>query len=97
MQPPPLCEVAMPVVVTRAATVSETIGLICWQYTEEGREPELKSRVDCYCLRICEESGEVDADFPSLNHREPVCKFGFPSLALVEKKEDELQTKGDSL
>lgn len=38
-----------------------------------------------YCLHIAEDDGEVDTDFPSLDNREPVSKFGFSKLALVEK------------
>ena len=39
-----------------------------------------------YCLHIAEDDGEVDTDFPSLDSREPVSKFGFTKLALVEKE-----------
>ena len=38
-----------------------------------------------YCLHIAEDDGEVDTDFPSLDNREPVSKFGFSKLAIVEK------------
>lgn len=38
-----------------------------------------------YCLHIAEDDGEVDTDFPSLDSKEPVSKFGFTKLALVEK------------
>ena len=41
---------------------------------------------DMYCLHIAEDDGEVDTDFPSLDSREPVSKFGFTKLALVEKE-----------
>ena len=40
---------------------------------------------DMYCLHIAEDDGEVDTDFPSLDSKEPVSKFGFTKLALVEK------------
>ena len=40
---------------------------------------------DMYCLHIAEDDGEVDTDFPSLDSREPVSKFGFTKLAIVEK------------
>ena len=39
-----------------------------------------------YCLHIAEDNGEVDTDFPSLDSKEPVSKFGFTKLALVEKE-----------
>lgn len=78
----------MEVVSLSSARVQELIGLICWQYTNEGKEPKLKPTVNCYSLRIAEENGDVDPDFPSLNPKEPVAKFGFPVLALVEKEDD---------
>ncbi|ESP00893.1 hypothetical protein LOTGIDRAFT_180365 [Lottia gigantea] len=75
----------MPIVVLSSAKVSDMIGMICWQYTNEQREPKLKERLDNYSLHIAEDDGEVDSDFPSLDNREPVSKFGFGKLALVEK------------
>lgn len=90
MLPSPTIDYPMEVVVVSQAQVKDLIGLICWQYTNEGREPKLKPGVNRYCLRIAEENGDVDPDFPSLNPKEPVSKFGFPVLALVEKEEDEL-------
>ncbi|KAL8575684.1 hypothetical protein ACOMHN_055873 [Nucella lapillus] len=74
----------MTVMVNTTAKVQELIGLICWQYTTEGRLPKLMKRVNYYCLHIAEDDGEVDADFPSLDNREPVLKFGFRQLALQE-------------
>ena len=68
------------------AKVQDLIGYICWFYTNENWKPKLKPNVNNYCLRIAEENGEVDADFPNLNPKEPLEKFGFPVLALVEKK-----------
>ena len=41
--------------------------------------------IEMYCLHIAEDDGEVDTDFPSLDNREPVSKFGFSKLAIVEK------------
>lgn len=75
----------MAVVVVATAKIQDLIGLICWQYTVEMREPPLQENVDMYCLHIAEDDGEVDADFPSLDSKEPVSKFGFTKLALVEK------------
>lgn len=40
-----------------------------------------------YGLYITEEDGEVDRDFPCLDPREPISKFGFICLGLVEHKE----------
>ncbi|XP_067661871.1 target of rapamycin complex 2 subunit MAPKAP1-like [Haliotis asinina] len=75
----------MPVVVVATAKVEELIGLICWQYTHEAREPRMIEDTGVYWLHIAEDDGEVDMDFPSLDKREPVSKFGFSKLALVER------------
>lgn len=75
----------MTVVTMANARVHDLIGLICWQYTSEGREPKLNENVDAYCLHIAEDDGEVDTDFPPLDSNEPIHKFGFNSMALVEK------------
>ncbi|XP_069097864.1 target of rapamycin complex 2 subunit MAPKAP1 isoform X1 [Pleurodeles waltl] len=75
----------MTVVTIANAKVHDLIGLICWQYTSEGREPKLNENVDAYCLHIAEDDGEVDTDFPPLDSNEPMHKFGFSTLALVEK------------
>ncbi|XP_071773656.1 target of rapamycin complex 2 subunit MAPKAP1 isoform X2 [Centroberyx gerrardi] len=75
----------MMVVTIANARVHDLIGLICWQYTSEGREPKLNENVTAYCLHIAEDDGEVDTDFPPLDSNEPIHKFGFSTLALVEK------------
>lgn len=40
---------------------------------------------DLYALHIAEDDGEVDLDFPALDSREPIAKFDFARLALVER------------
>lgn len=79
------------VVIVSTARVQDLIGLICWQYTNEGREPKLQPDISRYCLRIAEDNGEVDPDFTSLNPKEPLSKFNFPSLALTEKSEERVR------
>lgn len=85
MQSKPQYKTPMEVAVIRSAKVHELIGLICWQYTQEGREPKLKADVDAYCLRIAEESGEIDNDFPPINKSDNLAKFGFPFLGFQEQ------------
>lgn len=80
------------VVIVSNAKVQDLIGLICWQHTNEGREPRLHHDINRYCLRIAEDNGEVDPDFSSLNPKEPLLKFNFPSLALTEKTEEPVRT-----
>lgn len=47
--------------------------------------PPPSENVNAYCLHIAEDDGEVDTDFPPLDSNEPIHKFGFSTLALVEK------------
>nr|KAF6433933.1 MAPK associated protein 1 [Molossus molossus] len=87
----------MTVVTMASARVQDLIGLICWQYTSEGREPKLNDNVSAYCLHIAEDDGEVDTDFPPLDSNEPIHKFGFSTLALVEKYSSPGLTSRESL
>lgn len=64
--------------------VHDLIGLICWQYTSEEKKPELKPDIKYYCLRFAEETGEVEDEFPSVDLREPIGKYDFPSYQLQE-------------
>lgn len=80
------------VVIVSTARVQDLIGLICWQYTNEAREPKLFNDINRYCLRIAEDNGEVDPDFTSLNPKEFLSKFNFPSLALTEKTEEKIRS-----
>lgn len=83
------------VVIVSTAKVQDLIGLICWQYTNEGREPKLDKDISRYCLRITEDTGEVDPDFPSLKEKEPLSKFDFPSLALTDRKDEKTGASSD--
>ena len=53
--------------------------------------------VSAYCLHIAEDDGEVDTDFPPLDSNEPIHKFGFSTLALVEKYSSPGLTSKESL
>jgi len=67
--------------------ISHLIGLTCWQYTVENRQPGLPSvNVNDYAVYMTEDDGEVDYGFPALESNEPVKKFSFPCLALIEKR-----------
>jgi hypothetical protein len=46
----------------------------------------VRDSVNHYGLYIAEDDGEVDWDFPCLDPRETVGKFGFNYLALVERQ-----------
>ena len=53
--------------VRKDASVNDAIGLALYQYVEEKREPLIPdklARVWCWNLRIVEDDGEIDEDFP---------------------------------
>lgn len=72
------------VVVLASARVSDLIGLICWNYTHLQLGPPLKEDPTAYALKIAEENGDVDNDFPALTAGDDIKRYGFPYLALVE-------------
>lgn len=49
-----------------------------------------RTNSDAYVLQIAEDDGDVDMDFPALDNHEPISKFGFSKLALVEKASSSL-------
>ncbi|KAJ8961031.1 hypothetical protein NQ314_006013 [Rhamnusium bicolor] len=71
------------------AKVQDLIGLILLKFSANQGECNLNLKpVTNYGLYICEEDGEVDRDFPCLDPRECVAKFGFTCLGLVEHKDN---------
>ncbi|XP_066909105.1 target of rapamycin complex 2 subunit MAPKAP1 isoform X2 [Halyomorpha halys] len=75
----------MEVVIISSAKILDLVGLICWKCTIEHPDITFKDNVNHYGLYIAEDDGVVDWDFPSLDSREVVSKFGFTYLALVER------------
>ncbi|KAK4461413.1 stress-activated map kinase interacting protein 1-domain-containing protein [Cladorrhinum samala] len=62
----------------RAVTVADLVGLSLWRYNEEKLEPPLpadKLNVNWWTLRMVEEDGEVDDDFPPLERKKPLISF----------------------
>ena len=75
------------VVVRQDATVAETIGFSLYRYWEDGRKPPLKKEecdANVWTLRIMEDVGVVDDDFPALERVRPISRFQFDMFALVE-------------
>ncbi|KAB5570092.1 stress-activated map kinase interacting protein 1-domain-containing protein [Coniochaeta sp. 2T2.1] len=63
---------------SRPVTVADLIGLSLWRYNEEKREPPLPSdklNVNWWMLRMVEEDGEVDDDFPPLDRSKHLTSF----------------------
>nr|CAG4651010.1 EOG090X072S [Simocephalus serrulatus] len=86
----------MTVCVIASAKVSELIGLVCYKYNHEKREPPLSGPVENYALFIAEDDGSPDADFPCLEPKEIVGKFGFTSLALVRAVNPSKESKKET-
>ncbi|ATY62065.1 stress activated MAP kinase interacting Sin1 [Cordyceps militaris] len=62
----------------RAATVADLIGLSLYRYNEEKREPRLprdRLNINWWTLRMVEEGGEVDDDFPPFERTKPLISF----------------------
>ncbi|ROW14431.1 hypothetical protein VPNG_03914 [Cytospora leucostoma] len=62
----------------RPVHVADLIGLALWRYNDEGLEPPLpadKLNVNWWTLKMVEEGGEVDDDFPPLERTKPVISF----------------------
>lgn len=62
----------------RPVNVSDLIGLALWRYNEEQLEPALpkdKLNLNWWTLKMVEEGGEVDDDFPPLERTKPVAQF----------------------
>ncbi|KAJ8890137.1 hypothetical protein PR048_009644 [Dryococelus australis] len=89
--PPEQWNYPIHVTVVATAKVQDLVGLICWKCSLEHPDVKLKQGVEHYGLYIAEDDGEVDWDFPCLEARETVAKFGFGFLALVERTEKILQ------
>eukprot|EP00095_Tigriopus_kingsejongensis_P012344 snap_masked-scaffold198_size266703-processed-gene-0.14 protein:Tk12344 transcript:snap_masked-scaffold198_size266703-processed-gene-0.14-mRNA-1 annotation:"target of rapamycin complex 2 subunit mapkap1-like" len=67
------------------AKVSEAVGYVCWKYTEEGRNPPLQHKTpDMYTLYMAEPDGSIEKEFPPLEKRELISKYGFNILGLVD-------------
>ena len=62
----------------RPVNVADSIGLSLWRYNEEKLEPSLpadKLNVNWWTLKMVEEGGEVDDDFPPLERTKPLTSF----------------------
>ncbi|KAM0756389.1 SIN1-domain-containing protein [Meredithblackwellia eburnea MCA 4105] len=79
--------------VKRDVSVEEVIGVGLWMYWEESREPKLDVEEDDdpehdettkWNLRIVEDDGEVDEDFPALDRTRALSAFSFDEFAIVK-------------
>lgn len=62
----------------RIVTVADLIGLSLYRYIEEKREPPIPAgrlNINWWTLRMVEEGGEVDDDFPAFERVKPLTSF----------------------
>ncbi|KAL2752805.1 hypothetical protein ACRALDRAFT_1083402 [Sodiomyces alcalophilus JCM 7366] len=62
----------------RPVTVADLIGLSLWRYMGEKREPPIpedKQNINWWTLRMVEEDGEVDDDFPPFDRAKALTSF----------------------
>ncbi|BGP19604.1 hypothetical protein JCM10213_000199 [Rhodosporidiobolus nylandii] len=83
--------------VKRDVTVEEVLGVGLWCYVDEEREPGVEQldepgweeraregeETTRWELRICEDEGEVDEDFPALDRTRAISAFSFNEFAIV--------------
>ncbi|KAG1831079.1 stress-activated map kinase interacting protein 1-domain-containing protein [Suillus variegatus] len=78
--------------VRKDATIEEVIGFALWTYWDERWQPELNAGVKDddpklsaigWVMRIAEDDGEVDEDFPPPDRTGKISKFGFEAFAIL--------------
>jgi hypothetical protein len=77
--------------VCRAATVEQVIGYILFDWIESQRVPKLlkkQERLAHWSMRIVEDDGTIDEDFPALDRARPIERFMFDAFALCENSKD---------
>eukprot|EP00160_Parvularia_atlantis_P019583 Unigene7740_Nuclearia_a/m.23766 Unigene7740_Nuclearia_a/g.23766 ORF Unigene7740_Nuclearia_a/g.23766 Unigene7740_Nuclearia_a/m.23766 type:complete len:476 (-) Unigene7740_Nuclearia_a:59-1486(-) len=72
------------IIVKSDATVEDVIGYTLYEYTDQGRHPPVLDVLHAYSLRIVEDNGVIDDDFPALERSRQIEKFSFDQFALVE-------------
>ncbi|THH19606.1 hypothetical protein EW146_g1597 [Bondarzewia mesenterica] len=86
--------------VRKDATMEEVLGFSLWNYWEEAWQPRLDQREDVsedllsavgWVLRIAEDNGEVDEDFPPPDRTGKISKFNFDVYAVLEATPIQIQ------
>ncbi|KAJ9068943.1 Component of a membrane-bound complex containing the Tor2p kinase [Entomophthora muscae] len=79
--------VPLSVLVRREATVESVIGFALYTYYDQHKLPPLtpeQSRTSHWTMRIVEDDGSIDEDFPALERSRQIEKFAFDQFALCE-------------
>ncbi|KAJ3396435.1 hypothetical protein HDU92_003057 [Lobulomyces angularis] len=80
--------------VKRDAKVEECIGYALYEYFNEGRTPILEvdlCDIACWNMRIMDDDGTIDDDFPALERARKIGKFSFDQFALTTASPDQIK------
>jgi hypothetical protein len=78
---------ALNIAVKKEATVEDVIGYSLLEYVSEERQPQIpedKCSVVYWNMRIVEDDGSIDDDFPALERTRRMQKFAFDQFAICE-------------
>ncbi|KAJ1977223.1 Component of a membrane-bound complex containing the Tor2p kinase [Dimargaris verticillata] len=78
------------------ATVEDVIGFTLFEYVDQGLLPEITDEftdVAQWNVRIVEDDGTVDEDFPALDRSRQITKFGANQFALCRNASAQKQTR----
>ncbi|KAI0287104.1 stress-activated map kinase interacting protein 1-domain-containing protein [Russula brevipes] len=91
---------AMALAVRKDATVEEVLGFALWSYWEAGWLPRLdedpavpEERLSAvgWVIKIAEDDGEVDEDFPPPNRESKISKFNLDAYAVLEANPTQME------
>ncbi|KAI8799398.1 stress-activated map kinase interacting protein 1-domain-containing protein [Cladochytrium replicatum] len=80
------------------ATVEDVIGFSLFEYINEGRTPRIPKsvcKVALWNMRIVEDDGTIDDDFPALERSRRIQKFAFDQFALCEAQRGQIYAKDE--
>ncbi|KAJ3156100.1 hypothetical protein HDU86_004068 [Geranomyces michiganensis] len=93
-------EVPLTLSVLREASVEEAMGYALYEYWAESRQPIIPEGlrdVKMWNMRIVEDDGTIDDDFPALERTRKISKFAFDQFALVEASPDQVKQHDSNL
>lgn len=89
------------ITVKKDANVQEVIGYTLYEYVNKEGRPNIPISLydtSLWSVRIAEEDGTIDDDFPALDRSRQIHKFGYDSFALCNSISfDETNTKPESV
>ncbi|KAI9151206.1 Component of a membrane-bound complex containing the Tor2p kinase [Blastocladiella emersonii ATCC 22665] len=83
----PYAETELDISVGKGTTVEQVIGYTLFEYVEQGLAPVIdppRQELGHWAMRIVEDDGTIDEDFPALDRNRPIDRFQFDAFALCE-------------